>query len=79
MQDKHNRVQHEESKVRTKGFVDPDFIKNHKLTINTNPEEYVEIIIPLKNNTHGKKKMLILDMITRWFNLKAILAGSGKG
>ena len=55
MQDKYNRVQHEESKVRTKGCVDPDFIKNHKLKINTNPEEYVEIIVPLKIILMGRK------------------------
>ena len=64
--------------MRKKWCVDPDFIKNHKLTINTNPEEYIDIIIPLKNNTRGKKKVLIFEMITRWFNMKEILAVSGK-
>ena len=39
-------------------------------------EDYVDIVIPLKNNTHGKKKMLSFEMITRWFNMKSILDGS---
>ena len=78
LRDKHKIVQHEEPKMRTKGCVDTGFIKKHKLIINTRPEEYVDIFMPLKNNTHRKKKMLIFDMITRWFNMKTILAGSGK-
>ena len=56
MWDKHNRVQHEEPKVRKKECVDPELITDQKLTINTNMEDYVEIIIPLKNNAHGNKK-----------------------
>ena len=78
MRDKQNIVQHEETKAKKKGCVDPDFITNHKLTMNTNMEYYVEIVIPLKNNTHGKKKMLSFDMVTIWFNMKAILDRSEK-
>ena len=73
MRDKHNRVQHDDPKVRGKGCVDPDFTENHKLKMNTNMEYYVEIVIPLKNNTNGKKNMLSFDIITIWFKMKAIL------
>ena len=56
MWDKHNIVQHEEPKVSKKECVDPELITDQKLTININMENYVEIIIPLKNNVHGNKK-----------------------
>ena len=59
--------------MKKKGCVYPDFITDHKLTMNTNMEDCVNIVIPWGNNTHGKKKMLIFEMITRWFNMKAIL------
>ena len=58
MRDKQNIVQHEETKAKKKGCVDPDFITKHKLKMNKYMEEYVKIVIPLKNNTHGKKKIL---------------------
>ena len=75
VQNKHNILQHEEPKVRTKGCVDTDFIKNHKLTINTRPEDYVDIFIALKYNTHRKKNMLIFNLIKIWFIMKAIVSG----
>ena len=37
---KHNKVQHEDPQERKKGYVDPDFVTNKKLKINTRPERY---------------------------------------
>ena len=40
-------------------YVDPKLVTNNKLTTKTRPEEYTYIVVTLKNNTRGKKEMLI--------------------
>ena len=63
MWNKYNEVHHEDTQIRTKGYVDPDFVTNHKLTTTTRLEYYADITIPLKTNTLEKKVMFSFDMI----------------
>jgi hypothetical protein len=68
-----------EKVVRKKGTMDPKFKKNHKLTSLSSPEEFFNAVLPLKNNMHNGKEYLSFDLLTKWTNTKAILAGAGLG
>ena len=63
----------------TKGCVYPAFISNHCLSHKTKPEEFVGLFFPFDKNKQGKKEMVSFELLTKWTNLKATLAGAGKG
>ena len=72
-----NKIFDEE--IRTEGCVDPSFIAKYKLGIDTTPEEFVSVFLPFGKNQHGSKEFISFELLTSWTNLKATLAGAGKG
>ena len=65
--------------TRTKGCVDPSFIAKHHLSHKTKYEDFVGLFLPFGKNQQGKKEMVSFELLTKWTNLKATLAGAGKG
>ena len=63
----------------TKGCVEPAFIAKHHLSQKPKPEDFVGLFLPFGKNQQGKKEMVSFELLTKWTNLKAILAGAGKG
>ena len=68
-----------DTETRTEGCVDPSFIAKHKLGIDTTPEEFVSLFLQFGKNQHGSKEFISFELLTMWTNLKATLAGAGKG
>ena len=67
-----------EKTPRETGCVDPSFIKLHNLTPKSRPDHYVDILLPMKKNTHNGKERISFWMMKDWTNLKASLADAGK-
>ena len=67
-----------ESTRRTTGCVDPAFIQKHNLTTSSQPEDYINILLPLKKNIHQGKEYISFQQLKQWTNIKASLAGAGK-
>eukprot|EP00547_Thalassionema_nitzschioides_P014673 CAMPEP_0194238244 /NCGR_PEP_ID=MMETSP0158-20130606/5025_1 /TAXON_ID=33649 /ORGANISM="Thalassionema nitzschioides, Strain L26-B" /LENGTH=863 /DNA_ID=CAMNT_0038972445 /DNA_START=101 /DNA_END=2689 /DNA_ORIENTATION=- len=65
--------------IRKKGSVSPFAMKEYKLTPQTQPEQYISIFLPHKNNPHStkNKELLSFSLLARWTNWKAMLAGAG--
>ena len=68
-----------DTETRTKGCVEPEFIAKHNLSHKTKPEEFVGLFLPFGKNKQGKKERVSFELLTKWTNLKATLAGAGKG
>ena len=71
-----------ESKTRNKGCIREEFIEKHKISTNTTPSEYMELFLPFNNNMYNKKSGMdfpSFELVMKWTNLKAHLAGAGKG
>lgn len=68
-----------ENVERKHGCLDPSFIKNHNLSTLSQPEDFMEVLFPYEKNTYSttKKECLGFSQITKWINLKAVLAGAG--
>ena len=64
---------------RTRGCVNPSFIKKHGLTKDSTPSQYMDLILPFKKNIIDGKERLSFEQLMRWTNTKAHLAGAGKG
>ena len=75
--DSKGKAQTEKIKRET-GCVDPKVIKKYKLTTNTRPEEYADIVLPFKKNMQGGKEQLSFRQLKDWTNIKASLADAGK-
>ena len=70
-----------ETKTRTNGCLDPNFFEKHNITLDSSPEEYMELFLPMKANPYGTKRLHdfpSIELLTKWTNQKAILAGAGK-
>ena len=65
--------------TRTKGCMDPAFIAKHNLSQRTKPEDFVGLFLPFGKNKQGTKEMVSFELLTKWTNLNATLAGAGKG
>ena len=63
----------------TKECMDPAFIAKHNLSHKTKPEDFVGLFLPFGKNKQGTKEMVIFELLNKWTNLKATLAGEGKG
>eukprot|EP00957_Ditylum_brightwellii_P178861 13624034-Ditylum_brightwellii.AAC.1 len=61
-----------------KGRLDPSFCRKHKLTSSSHPHEFVQAFIPFQKNIvvekGTKNEMLSFDLLSRWTNLKGVLA-----
>ena len=76
--DKEGKVQTEKHR-RESGCVDPKMIKKFKLTAESRPEDYAEIVLPFNKNVQsGKKEMLSFCQMKNWTNCKASLADAGR-
>ena len=67
-----------EKTERETGCVNPKAIKKYKLTTETRPEEYAEIVLPFHKNVQGGKQRLSFRQLKDWTNTKASLADAGK-
>ena len=72
----------EETLMREKGCVNPKWMQEHKLDLQTTPEEYMDLFMSLKKNkqkvkTGGKKEFLSFELLAMWTNQKAYLSGAG--
>ena len=59
--------------------MDPAFIAKHNLSHKTKPEDFVGFFRTFGKNQQGKKVMVSFEFLTKRTNLKATLAGAGKG
>ena len=68
-----------ENVSRVNGCVNPAFIKKHNLSMMSTPEEFIEVFFPYAKNpyTTGNREYISFALITKWTNLKAVLAGAG--
>ena len=68
-----------ENVTRKYGCLDPRFIKKHNLSVDSQPEDFMETLFPFEENPYNtaSKKYLSFKQITQWTNLKATLAGAG--
>ena len=71
-----------ESVLRKKGMPDPEFVKKHRLSVESTPTEFVEVFIPyFLNPYNGKPKANrvypSIQTWTEWTNKKAMLACAG--
>jgi len=69
-----------ETTIRNMGNIKPEFVKMHKLTPESRPDEFASIFLPFaKNVPKGQKKeMISFELLTKWTNLKATLANAGQ-
>ena len=67
-----------DTEKRTTGCVHPAFIDKHHLSHKTKPEDFVSLFLLFGKNQQGKKEMVSFELLTKWTNLKATLAGAGK-
>ena len=68
-----------DTETRTKVCVNPVFIAKQNLSHNTKPEDFVGLFLPFSKNQQGKKEIVSFELRIKWTNLKATLAGAGKG
>ena len=61
-----------------RGCVDPLFMKRHRITQDTGPTEYADIVLLFNSNLQGSKERLSFHQIKKWTKLEASLAGSEK-
>jgi hypothetical protein len=62
------------------GRVNPKFIKANKLTKDSHPSDFVHSFLPFRtNNYEGKEHLSNMELMAKWMNLKAALAGAGRG
>ena len=66
-----------ETVPRKDGCLNPKFVEKYNLSKLSRPDEYADILLPLKKNVHGKKEYLSFTQICKWTNLKASLSGAG--
>ena len=59
--------------------MDPAFISKHHLSHKTKPEDFMGLFLSFGKIQQGKKEMVSFEFLTKWTNLKATLAGVGKG
>jgi hypothetical protein len=62
-----------------RGRVNPTFVKNNNLTVESHPVDFVHGFFPVAGNRHLGKEYISIEQITKWTNLKATLAGAGPG
>ena len=63
---------------RETGCIDPKVTKKSKLTTETRPEKYADIVLPFWKNIQGGKERLSFCQLKDWTNTKALLADAGK-
>ena len=63
---------------RTKGTVNPEFIKKYNLTPSTSPAKYADIFLPFSTNVVNGKEYPSFQLLTKWTNVKASHAGAGE-
>ena len=68
-----------ETFVRNHGSIKSEFAKKHNINQYTRPDEYARLFLPFKKNMVNGKEMVSLELLTKWTNTKAILAGAGRG
>jgi hypothetical protein len=78
---KYNRdgSNHKVKKMVERGCVNPLFVKNNNLTIESHPVEFVHGFFPFHGNRYLGKEYISIELITNWMKLKATLAGAGPG
>ena len=63
---------------RLRGGVSSSFKEKYKLDKNTRPDEYMEIMLPYRDNKIFTDKDLTFQKLMKWTNTKAMLAGAGR-
>ena len=59
--------------------MNPDFVRKNNITVHTKSHEYVEMVLPMENNIVNGEEILSLNLLHKWTNTKASLAGTKKG
>ena len=54
------------------------YINKFGITVSSRPEEYSELLFPLRNKNQGKETMFSFEKICKWTNIKAHLSGAEK-
>lgn len=68
-----------ERTLRNHGSIRPEFVKKHIITPSTRPDEFARLFLPFKKNMVDRKEMVLLELVTKWTNMKVILAGAREG